>query len=89
MAYEPLKVGTPVSWVYRGDHGYGYVAKVLVKGPTAARTKYQIRQVDNHVGPNGSREKKLVVHWGSDVTVISSATVQTKAKAAKADPDRS
>lgn len=88
MAYTPLKVGTPVTWVYRSAHGFGYVEKVLVKGSTAATTKYQIRQVDNHVGPNGAREKKLVVHWATDVREISASTVQAQAKKAKADPDK-
>lgn len=64
MAYDPLNVGTPVTWDYRSTQGYGYIAKVVVKGPDAAGTKYRILQVDNHVSASGSREPRYVEHWG-------------------------
>lgn len=84
MAYSPLIVGTPVDWGYRETHGYGYVAKVLIKGVDAAHTKYRMLQVDDHVSASGSREPKYVIHWGSDVHEVSRATVTAAKKRAEA-----
>lgn len=86
MAKRPswvLRVGTPVSWKYRGTRGYGYIKSVDKLGSDEAHTEYSIREVDHHVSDSGSKEPSVVGHFGSDIRREKRSTVEAHAKAAK------
>lgn len=40
-------------------------------GTTPATTRYSIEQHDHHVSASGSKEPRIVQHYGSALTVVS------------------
>lgn len=83
-AETKLANGTPVSWVYRSGTGHGYITGVHADADKASDVEYSIHQVDNHVGPDGSKEPSTVFHKRSDITVSTKDAVENAKKAAQA-----
>lgn len=78
-----LHAGEPVTWPYRGTHGWGRIAGVASVGTTEATTRYKVRQVDNHVSATGSRESATVIHTGAALSRSTTSAVDAAAKRAK------
>lgn len=62
-AFEPIPMGTKVTWHYRSAIGHGTVKGVHKKGTNADNTMYSIAQHDHHPG-----EPAIVVHSGRALT---------------------
>lgn len=77
-APDTLSVGTRVSWHYRSAIGHGTIVGIHKAGTTHATTEYSIREVDHHVSQSGSKEKAVVFHFGSALTVSSGKSLSSK-----------
>lgn len=62
---NPFPDGTSVWYHYRSAIGHATVMGVAKYGSTWDKTEFLLEQHDHHVSSSGSKEKKVIKHYGS------------------------